>query len=122
RVGPGHRGPDPGTGRVPRCARVARRVPGRRGRPTAWRPVQPGDRLMASLPSAQFRKTFSRLTEPVTVTSHGHLLGTWVPGVAADADNKRWAEMIFAAAIPVADPAQTDADSDVVAERDSLRL
>jgi hypothetical protein len=36
--------------------------------------------MVSSLPSAQFRKSFPRLTELVRVTSHGHLLGTWVPG------------------------------------------
>ena len=90
---------------------------------------------MASLPSAQFRKTFSRLTEPVTVTSHGHLMGTWVPGE----DLLGPLAEVEPGQIPVAferllqtldrgerrvEPPQPEAtvDNDVVAERDSLRL
>lgn len=34
---------------------------------------------MDTLPSAAFRKSFARLTEPVTVTANGHSIGMWLP-------------------------------------------
>ena len=34
---------------------------------------------MNALPSTKFRKQFGRLTEPTTVTVHGHVIGEWVP-------------------------------------------
>ncbi len=34
---------------------------------------------MDVLPSTQFRKQFSRLTEPTHVTVNGHVIGEWVP-------------------------------------------
>jgi hypothetical protein len=34
---------------------------------------------MDKMPSTQFRKTFSRLTDATTVTVNGHIIGEWVP-------------------------------------------
>ncbi len=40
---------------------------------------------MNDLPSTEFRKAFARLTEPTTVSVHGHVIGTYVPtGSAVD--------------------------------------
>ena len=35
---------------------------------------------MKQLPSHDFRKTYARLSEPVEVTSNGHVIGTYIPG------------------------------------------
>jgi hypothetical protein len=34
---------------------------------------------MNELPSAQFRKTYAKLTEPTMVTVNGHVIGWWNP-------------------------------------------
>ena len=34
---------------------------------------------MKSMPSSEYRKSFAGLTEPVAVTVHGHVIGTWTP-------------------------------------------
>lgn len=38
---------------------------------------------MKQLPSAEFRKLYTSENEPVEVTSHGKVIGTWIP-VGAD--------------------------------------
>ena len=35
---------------------------------------------MKTMSSAEFRKTYPRLTEPTKVTANGHIIGTWTPG------------------------------------------
>jgi hypothetical protein len=35
---------------------------------------------MDEMPSAQFRKVYAKLKEPVLVTVNGHVIGEWVPG------------------------------------------
>ena len=34
---------------------------------------------MNELPSAEFRKSYAKLTEPTVVTVNGHVIGTWTP-------------------------------------------
>lgn len=34
---------------------------------------------MQSIPSAQFRKTYSQIDEPTVVTANGHIIGVWYP-------------------------------------------
>ena len=34
---------------------------------------------MKAIPSSTFRRTYATLTEPVAVTVHGHVIGTWEP-------------------------------------------
>jgi hypothetical protein len=34
---------------------------------------------MNEMPSAEFRKTYAKLTDPTVVTVNGHRLGTWIP-------------------------------------------
>lgn len=34
---------------------------------------------MKTISSAEFRKTYPRLDEPVSVTANGHVIGAWVP-------------------------------------------
>ena len=46
---------------------------------------------MKTLPSAEFRKSFHKLTEPVVVTVLGHPIGTWVPGVGMPEHDVAWA-------------------------------
>lgn len=38
--------------------------------------------VMDTLSSAEFRKTYARLTRPTVVTVNGHPIGTWTPGVS----------------------------------------
>lgn len=40
---------------------------------------------MNVMPSAEFRKTYASLTEPVVVKAKGKTLGTWTPGRPAPA-------------------------------------
>jgi hypothetical protein len=35
---------------------------------------------MDIISSAEFRKTYARLTKPTKVTVNGHMIGTWTPG------------------------------------------
>ena len=35
---------------------------------------------MRKISSAEFRKTYPRLTEPYAITVNGHLIGVWTPG------------------------------------------
>jgi hypothetical protein len=43
---------------------------------------------MNELPSTEFRKTFARLREPVTVTVNGHPIGTWYPYAHRETDTR----------------------------------
>ena len=36
-------------------------------------------RYMRTMSSAEFRKVYPRLEEPVTVTANGHVIGEWIP-------------------------------------------
>jgi hypothetical protein len=38
---------------------------------------------MDTIPSAEFRKVYAKLTEAVEVTAGGRLIGTWVPATVA---------------------------------------
>ena len=41
---------------------------------------------MKQMPSSEYRRSFASLTEPVAVTVHGHVIGTWTPAKIAYAD------------------------------------
>ena len=41
---------------------------------------------MKQMPSSEYRRSFASLTEPVAVTVHGHVIGTWTPTKIAYAD------------------------------------
>jgi hypothetical protein len=60
---------------------------------------------MDRMPSAEFRRSFARLTEPTLVTVHGHPIGTWTPVIVAP-DGGQGAETTTVATEPrVAAPA-----------------